>query len=150
MACGLLVTIGRLVGANTGTVMSLSKWNRTTSVCHCESSSNFLLLWLNGRIVLKWESVGCWLMEEAVPYNNVAANDDFFSKLILATDAVGKKSTFKDVGTTIMYFSLVLISELPTSHTSSCNQCLETQRLNCDSFSIRFKFLILLWIITAK
>lgn len=37
-------------------------------------------------------------MEEAVPYNNVAANDDFFSKLILATDALGKKSTFKDVG----------------------------------------------------
>ena len=37
-------------------------------------------------------------MEAAVRCNNVVANDDFFSKLILATDAVGKKSTFKDVG----------------------------------------------------
>ena len=37
-------------------------------------------------------------MEEAVPCNNVVANDDIFSKLILATDALGKKSTFKDVG----------------------------------------------------
>ena len=37
-------------------------------------------------------------MEEAVPYNNVSANDDFFSKLILATDAVGKNQPLKMLG----------------------------------------------------
>ena len=96
-----LVTIGGAVGANTEgannkTVISLSKWSGATSVYHCERSCNFLLLSLNDRTsqyVPKWQSVGCWLIEAAVPFNNVVVNDDFISKLILSIDAVEIKPT---------------------------------------------------------
>ena len=60
-------------------------------------------------------------MEEAVPCNDVVANDDFVSKSILSIDAVVNKPTFKDVGTTTMFFSLVLITEIPIYIETSVN-----------------------------
>ena len=53
-------------------------------------------------------------MEEAVPCNDVVANDDFVSKSILSIDAVVNKPTLKDVGATTALFSLVLITEFCT------------------------------------